>query len=920
MTGASVPPLRTHQRRALAAVEESWARGSRRAWVVLPPGAGKTRVGLETGRRLLDADAVARVVVLSPNTAIRGQWVTQGRSSGLDADDDRRLTACLTSLTYQSLAVFDPDAEVSEEGTDERLLSRLHDNGRELLARLRDAGPLLLVLDECHHLLEVWGRLIAEVLAELPDARVLGLTATPPDALTGEEASLVAELFGPTVFAASIPAVVREGDLAPFAELVWLTEPTAAEQEWLGESALRFQELVTRLTDPTFGSVPFLTWVDRRFVERPGHAPSWAALVRAEPELTTAALRLHHAGLVALPPGATPTEEHRRPPSAGDWVRLLDDWVTGALLAAGDARDEPVLEGLRRALPSVGHVLTRRGIRAGRSPVDRVLARSEAKTTATAAIVRSEQLALGDGLRLLVLCDHERATATLPADLDGVIDQEAGSAHAVLDAVVAEAPDALLVTGATVAGAAGTLAALVEHLAAVDPGLASGLRIEGPADHARLVGSWTSRSWVGHVTRFFEAGGSHVLVGTRALLGEGWDARRVTGVVDLTAVTTTTAVVQTRGRALRTDPADPSKVAVNWSVVCLADGHPRGDNDWQRLVRKHAGFFGVDADGTVVDGVGHIDPAFSPFAPPPVGRFDEINARMLVRAEDRAAIRERWRVGEPYDDLAGRTVRIRPSVHPVSGVPARLGTSTRPAAVVVRERGLEVRAAAERSFWAEASVPTAWTLAVGGLPLTAFTPWTAVAGAAAVPLGYLGRSAARRAAGRRLVEAAGAPPSVGQVASAVADALLAAGLVVAGADHVHLEVEPDGEYRVHLAGVPEQQSAVFAAALDEVLAPIASPRYVLPRWVVTDRPRGWRELARIGAGTQVPADGVVWHAVPTVLGTRVALARCFAQAWDHWIGGGEPVYTGSPEGAGVLASQRGADPFDVTTVVRRHWS
>ena len=42
---------------------------------------------------------------------------------------------------------------------------------------------MTLVLDECHHLLEVWGRLLRDVLAELPDAFVLGLTATPPDTL-----------------------------------------------------------------------------------------------------------------------------------------------------------------------------------------------------------------------------------------------------------------------------------------------------------------------------------------------------------------------------------------------------------------------------------------------------------------------------------------------------------------------------------------------------------------------------------------------------------------------------------------------------------------------------------------------------------------------------------------------------------------
>ncbi|SFC66956.1 Type III restriction enzyme, res subunit [Nocardioides terrae] len=910
--------LRTHQRRALEALDAAWATERTRSWVVLPPGAGKTLVGLETARRLLSDGRVAKVVVLGPNTAISGQWVDQAAVAGVDAGDDRGLARPLTSLTYQSLAVFDADREVSEEGREEQLLARLHDNGRALVERLRDVGPLLLVLDECHHLLEVWGRLLAEVLDELPDARVLGLTATPPDALTSDEAELVGELFGTPVFETSIPAVVREGDLAPFAELVWLTEPTAAEKEWLAESALRFTELVTALTDPSFGSVPFLTWADRRFVERPGDAPSWAGLATAEPDLAAAALRLHHAGLLALPPGGVMTEEHRRDPTADDWVRLLDDWTTGALLRSEDPADKPVLDGLRRALPSVGHVLTRRGIRPGRSPVDRVLARSEAKTSATAEIVRLEHLALGDRLRLLVLCDHEHATATLPADLDGVLSEQAGSAYAALGAVLPEAPDALLVTGATVAGAPRTLAALVDHIAASEPDLAAALTVEDGPVASLLVGPWSSRRWTRHVTRFFEAGGCHVLVGTRGLLGEGWDARRVTGVVDLTTVTTTTAVVQTRGRALRIDPSDPEKVAINWSLVCVAEHHPRGDNDWLRLVRKHSGFFGVDEDGTVVDGVGHIDPAFSPYAPPPAADFDRLNARMAVRAEDRDGIRERWQVGTPYDDLAGRTLRIRPERADA------LGTTPGPPAVVVREQALEVRAATRPGFWARfgagAGVPVGWAAAVAAVPLGVVSTWTVLAGALTVPAAYAGRAVSRRDAGRRLLDEARRAPSIAQMASAVADALHAAGSTGAGADRVGVEVEPDGEYRVHLAGATEPESALFATSLEEVLAPLSSPRYVVPRWVVSDRARGWRELARIGSRKQVPADGVVWHAVPTTLGTRAENARRFADAWDHWVGGGPALYTGSPEGAGVLAAQRGSDPFDVTTVIRRHWS
>ena len=354
--------LRVHQQRALSALGTAWEAGRSRAWVVLPPGAGKTLVGLETAR-----DAIAdgsKVVVLSPNTAIQGQWLRQAAALGLSASSSRDLDAPLTSLTYQSVAVFgDPDDEAE---TGESHLARLHDNGRALVSALRTSGPLLLVLDECHHLLEVWGELLGEILLLLPDARVLGLTATPPEALTKEESALVGLLFGEIVFSTSIPAVVREGDLAPFADLVWLTAPTPSERAWLRGSAERFEELLTALTSADLGSVPFLTWLDRRYVSRPAGAPSWAELAKAWPDLATAALRAHHRGLLALPEGATLTEAHRRDPSAEDWVALIGDWVRGHLATSEADADQEALAAIKQALPAVGYSLTRRGIRAGR--------------------------------------------------------------------------------------------------------------------------------------------------------------------------------------------------------------------------------------------------------------------------------------------------------------------------------------------------------------------------------------------------------------------------------------------------------------------------------------------------------------------------------------------------------------------------
>ena len=190
------------------------------------------------------------------------------------------------------------------------LLDRLHPNGRAFVEQLRNAGPLLLVLDECHHLLEVWGRLIGELLDQLPNALVLGLTATPPEALTADQALLVDELFGSPLYRVSIPAVVKVGDLAPFVELAWLTTPTPSEDDWLAEEAERFRELITQLTDPSFGSMPFLQWLDARFVA--SRSP-WLTLVKEQPDVCRAVLRLHHVDMIGLP--------RRRPDAGGAPVR-----------------------------------------------------------------------------------------------------------------------------------------------------------------------------------------------------------------------------------------------------------------------------------------------------------------------------------------------------------------------------------------------------------------------------------------------------------------------------------------------------------------------------------------------------------------------------------------------------------------------
>ncbi|MDB1088546.1 DEAD/DEAH box helicase family protein [Streptomyces sp. ACA25] len=924
------PPvkLRAHQEAALAGLAEVQAHGHRRAWVVLPPGAGKTVTGLEAARR-----RGRKVVVFGPNTAIQGQWLREWAGFGPDplpAGTGRSLRSPVTVLTYQALASFDPEAEVAEdgepatgEGDGTRHLHRLRPRGRELVGALRKAGEVTLLLDECHHLLDTWGELLAELLRELPEATVIGLTATPPERLTSAQAELVGELFGPAVRGPSIPAAVREGYLAPYAELSWLTAPTTVESEWLASESVRFTELTTGLLDPGFASVPFLHWLDRRIVQRRGqHSDEtplpWSRFARERPGLATAGLRFHHAGLLELPEGARLQEEHRRPPDAADWVCLLDDYIRRCLRHSGDPRDVPALAGIRAALPSVGYQLTARGIRGGRSPVDRVLARSAAKTTAVREILAAEDSTLGDQLRAVVLCDHERASATLPARLTGVLGEQAGSARLVLEELAADPRTAslgpLLVTGRTVAAAPDTARRFVAFCTASAPDL---LLDPVPPDPppgppgsghtVEITGRWTSRRWVALATRFFESGGCRTLIGTRGMLGEGWDARTVNTLVDLTEATTATAVVQIRGRGLRTSPSWPGKVAHTWSVVCVAESHPRGNGDWDRFVRKHEGHLGITEAGEIMSGVAHVHPELSPYAPPPEADFDRFNALMLRRAADRDHVRALWRVGTPYEDRLVHTLRLTgPPTASRGDLRRPQGSARLPVAVPAARGYLPDGVPVGR----EPGIAAAGALLPGAAlsPLELWPLPLLVAGAG----GWAAYRWARTSAAARHLRTVAAEPVLPALAWAVADGLHSAGLVPRGAEAVSFEPDETGAYRAELDGVPVAASHCFATALDEVVSPLTDPRYLLPRYVLTDTTRR--------AARHPAPNPVVYHAVPTVLGENRRRVNSFVRAWNARVSTGRPVFTRSPEGVGLLAAQTGHSPLDLTTTLRTAWT
>ena len=949
-------PFRRYQGLALEAVETLRAQGQQRAYIVMPPGSGKTVLGLEIARRV-----GRRTMVLTPNTAVQAQWLQEweqfGQAGGTHPQPgsaDRQLAHGLTVLTYQTLSVWDRTADDEDQlddtspGIAERrrvavrdpdghdLLSLMHPRGRDLVDRAAGLGPWTLVLDECHHLLETWGalaRALAKALGN--DTWVLGLTATPAVELTARQRELHDDLFGDADFCVPTPAVVKDGDLAPYQELVYLTEPTPEEDTWLIAERSRFADLQVELVSLRSGTLPFVDWLwrrlhDRRVESRTGRL-SWQELERAEPGLARAGLRMVAGGVLPLPSGARLREEHRVSADAVDWAELLGAYAGEHLMSSKDADDGRLLWAVREVLPGLGFVLTRRGLRATTSPVDRLCALSESKAAAAVHVLEVEQQALGQDLRALLLCDFEHRASQSPSSLGSAragVDAASGSARLTFLALAAsslgESLRPVLCTGRTLAmrreDLPGLRAMAPAHLAdrlLAEPfaGMRSLVRVEAGS-------GWTPRVWTPLVTAWLVAGGTHAVVGTRGLLGEGWDCPPVNVVVDLTSASTATAVTQLRGRSLRRDPQRPDKVADNWTVVCVADEHPRGDADYLRAVRKHEHHLAPDRAGRIESGIGHCDPVLGPYAPPDRQTRVEVTARALQRVGERDLARQAWGIGKGYRGVELASLRLH--VDQQLGLPGRVvpsallvgrATVGAPAPAPLPQGGRPAR------LW---PLPTAGAAVAAAGTTVAQGPATGAAAGLGTGLLLGGALAGTRY--RSQLRALAALPDDGQdatlrqLAETVADALQAAGGSDVGAGAVRVAGGEQGWLSVEL-DAPTAQSQLFATCLDELLAPLAEPRWLVSR-LVLPAPAAAADRRRLALARALGRPGdvaVCWHAVPTWLARNKVRLAAFDDAWHARVGAGRLLPVKEPEGGSLLELLRGEDPFGVTSRLRTTW-
>jgi len=1000
--------FRKYQRMILAQIESG--QGDHKYHLVAPPGSGKTIVGIELINRFK-----APAVVFAPTTTIQLQWrervamftetPEQARAlSSLDPQDlkdiniftyqlistpgesqkrveEMALHKWVDDLQFEGKVVDEASAQARIDtlqsnnpkeyrrelakrynrikrellrSEDEDIAPFLHPNAKKLIDALVAHGVRTVVLDECHHLLDYWAIVLRYLIQQIDDPRVVGLTATLPSPDGDVEYENYTSLLGEVDFEVPTPAVVKEGDLAPYRDLALFVRPTHKEMRYLKNIQDEFEDAIAELTE----SSQFRNWVIRTVLERQkadGTAQSWGDFLKEKPIFSVAAVRFLKRIRYSLPDDLVIPLEAQEKMILDDWATLLERYGLDVLKVSPDKSDHQQYQRLRKILLPFGLTLTERGLRQQRSPGDLVLTFSEAKDYAVAHILSKESQTMGNDLRAVVVTDFERMSSGVKrlansrhpkssktSDISRDIfplDPDAGSARRVFQRLV-EHPQAgklepILVTGKTLLVDADHGDELIErfNIYLESRSLRAKCRYRETESPQILEVSgegpdWSSRNYVRMVTAAFEEGITKCLVGTRGIFGEGWDSLSLNTLIDLTSVTTSTSVQQLRGRSIRKDPSWERKVAHNWDVVCIAKDFERGDIDLKRFYRRHAQYWGImiypdwkemaadalqmeqfpaedviENDGQITKGVPHVSPKLAyelMMRPLKMVNFGRHNRYMLRQVERRDHVYAKWKIGEEYSNfsysvtnLDVRDLKIR-TVYTVENTIKRMLAEFRVSIAMGAFSALNVAfylfLQSLESGITAGCLSTAVVLIVGTMATTAF-----------------GARNAFRLAKKFLIEQ---PPDgiLLDAGRALLAALKDAGLVSRNLqmEYVRVVETPDKAYQVLLDYASPEDSGTFVRAFREIFDPVRDQRYLIfrddsrlpnlllrPFWLVL------RQFVRTNFGYK-PA----YHPVPKILSQRKERALAFAQYWEKYVGGGKLVFTRSETGRKVLLEAR----------------
>lgn len=834
--------------------------------LVAPPGSGKTVLGLEVMLRLNQP-----TLIIAPTLAIRNQWVSRFRDLFLQTGEtpdwistDLRNPKFMTVTTYQGLhALFQDNGaregseELDDETEEDDTTFELTDK-EQAQKQFFEQNFQTLILDEAHHLRTSWWRTCISVKKQLEDPTIVALTATPPYDVGKAEWDKYIELCGPIDEEIEVAALVKEGDLCPHQDYIWMSKPT--KREHMPMEA--FHREADQLRKGLLHNQAFRSLLESHpWMNSNEHIEEKLANYRY---FISMIIYLKETGSTSwkIPFQLIDENPERLPSFTLEWAEEL--------LTAIFYRDERMnlkeepLKSLRKKLSDIGAFEHRRVKLIATKAMERTLLNSVSKLDSIVRIVSLEKQAKQEDLRLVILADYIYAN-DLP--------KRAGDEKPLIRLGVVPIFEKLrreMGKRCKLGVLTGSVVIIPEEAVPLLQDFPLELQINPLPHDERYVtiqANTTSRQFVvSMITEISSKGAIDVLVGTTALLGEGWDAPSVNTLILASNVGTFMLTNQMRGRAIRTEPGNPNKTANIWHLVCIDKQDPRGGYDFVSLKRRFRSLSGLDEDlPLITTGLERLRL--------PEDHFDDpaVNNIMRRRAADRKRLFERWQEAVQTGEKKREELHTDSVFVPRPFIFHNTLKATFITALTLTFSFFYGMGDSNYHYHPQELKELVFILLVGlaiGLIIAAPYWWKTF---------------------RILLFNPTIESSMKQVGEAVYHSLHQMGLIHTPPEQnkIYVEKVRTGEVVCYLNRGTNYEQKLFIQCLQELTDPIDNPRYLLYR--------------QSGKRFWIRHD---YHAVPEEIGRRKEFAEILCKEWKKRVGDAELIFTRKPEGRKALLKAR----------------
>lgn len=638
--------FRPYQQRILERFDD--LKQHRRIHIVAAPGSGKTILGLELICRL-DQPAL----ILAPTITIRDQWIDRfavhfqrnGAANPREwCSTSLHNPAFLTVITYQALYSAYTQALDEETGEDFADL--------DILEAVRDIGTVC--LDEAHHLRSQWHRALTAFMNQLDRRKAvlntIALTATPPYDSTPSEWQRYEQLCGPIDEEIFAPELVAAGSLCPHQDYVYVTKPSQEEEQEIAELRRRGNEVLVGLQRQG---------ILAQLAEDLGRLTDEQLQVALDDEEDFYALKILLAAAgYPIAPHIQAILSEKRPELAGElglqFVIDHPDFFRASPTVASSLRANNLLNKGKISVT-------------GEKKVNRILTHSAGKIRAVSDIAEEEVSAMSDNLRMVILADYvQRDYLSSVGSDDSLIHVGVIPIFEALRRRVGGTTKIAAISGSVIVIPRSVLDQVKRFAAHLDGEVASAKDLNDEYVEVRFSGG--TRVSVPAITRAFQEGLFTILVGTAALLGEGWDSPCANALIIASSVRAFMLTNQMRGRVIRVDPTVPDKTANIWHIATCEPSQGAGRGTWldqvaqsgaqalnigagesldvlgshdvRSLQKRFEAFVAPCADAPVIEN--GFDRCFTEPSLRAYRSIDAANEQMLARAFRRDLMRNQW--------------------------------------------------------------------------------------------------------------------------------------------------------------------------------------------------------------------------------------------------------------------------------------